>query len=333
VETARAQVASLIGAEPSEICFTSGGTEANNIAILGLAEHLGKGHIITSVVEHPAVLFPLHHLKKKGFRITRLPVDSEGVVKLEELERAIEPDTVLITIMHANNETGTMEPVAEISKIAREKGILFHSDAAQSVGKAPVNVRELGVDMLSMAGHKLYGPKGVGALFIKDGLDLLKPIMFGAAHERGLKPGTENVPGIVGLGVACSVAGREMAAEIPRIMAFRDRLLEELRKGLSGIRVNGEGAERLANTLNIHIPRVDANALVMALKDEVAISAGAACHEGAKTPSHVLKAMGLTDEEAFSSIRISLGRYNTEAEVREAAGILLKAVHRLARAR
>ncbi len=329
VDRARAQVAALIGAEPSQIVFTSGGTEANNIAILGTAYKIGKGHIITSTVEHPAVFAPLAHLKEKGFSTSVIPVDENGVIDLEGLRRAIRKDTILITIMHANNETGTLEPITEASAIAHERGILFHTDAAQSVGKHPVDVKKLGVDMLSIAGHKLYGPKGVGALYLKDGIDL-EPVIFGAPHERCLKPGTENVPGIAGLGKACEVARKELGREVPRIRALRDMLYNGIKKAIPGARANGAGAERLSNTLNLYLPGADANDLVAALKNRVAISAGAACHECGKVPSHVLKAMGLSDEEAFCSVRISLGKYNTEEEIREAARLIAGSAKKLA---
>ncbi len=352
IEQARKSVADLIGAkEPGEIYFTSGATEANNIAIFGAAAlaawggaaaiadgpSAGKGHIISQQTEHPAVLQPLKVLQGRGFEITLLPVDGDGVVSLAALEKAIRPDTVLVTIMHANNETGVIQPIREAVNICREKNkkqkILFHADAAQSVGKIPVDAGVLGVDMLSIAAHKFYGPKGIGALYIKRGVPLENVLMFGAGHEKGMRPGTENTPYIAGLGKACELAGKELPGRMEKLEGLRDMLRGLLAQAFPRLKVNGGNAGRLPNTLNVSFPGVDGSLLVEALKDSVAISAGSACHEGKRSPSSVLKAMGASDDEAFSSVRITLGRENTETEIKEAAALLQKAALQLAQAR
>ncbi len=343
IDSARESVAALTGAEePGEIYFTSGATESNNIAIFGAAAMAagssgGPGHIISQQTEHPAILNPLKVLQDQGFEITLLPVDGNGVVCLEELGMAIRPNTVLVTIMHANNETGVIQPIPDAVKICRAKNekTLFHTDAAQSVGKIPVDARFLGVDMLSIAAHKFYGPKGIGALYVKKGIPLKNVLMFGAGHEKGMRPGTENTPYIAGLGKACELAKKELAQRMERLKSLRDMLCDLLAGALPGlkIKINGGGADRLPNTLNISIPGADGSLLVEALKDSVAISAGSACHAGRRSPSSVLKAMGASDDEAFSSVRITVGRDNTEKEIREAAAILQKAVLQLAQAR
>ncbi|MDA8172087.1 MAG: cysteine desulfurase family protein [Nitrospiraceae bacterium] len=348
IEEARGSVASLIGeADASRIYFTSGGTEANNIAIFGAAgtasgtSRAGKdkmpvrGHIISQQTEHPAVLAPLNVLKERGFEITLLPVDRNGVIELKALEGAIRKETVLVSIMHANNETGVIQPIEEAVRICKGKNqkTLFHTDAAQTVGKVPVDVERLGVDMLSVAAHKFYGPKGVGALYIRDGARIKNTIMFGAGHERGIRPGTENTPYIAGLGAACRLAKEELPATAARLERFRQMLFGFLEMEFPGVRINGGGAARLPNTLNVSIPGVEGDRLVHHLADSVAISAGSACHEGSKTPSAVLMALGASDEEAFCSVRISLGRETTEEEITEAAGLLRRAVLQLAQAR
>ena len=327
IEEARADVARLIGAAPEEIYFTSGGTESNNIAIFGAGElKQDKIHIISSAVEHPAITNPLNHLAKAGADITFLPVDNNGLVNPDDLKKLLTDNTVLVTVMHANNETGVLMPISRLSAIAREKGVVFHTDAAQSVGKMRVNVDELGVDMLSIAGHKFHAPKGVGALYIRKetGKKIKNRVLFGAGHERGMRPGTENTPGIAGLGMACRLAAdTEKTAD--KVKQSRDFLLELLMEAIPGIFVNGAGAERLPNTLNVRIQGADASGLIEALADDVAFSAGSACHEGGKSASKVLKAMGLTDEEAFSSVRISLSRYTAREELKEAAALLQRA--------
>ncbi len=336
IENAREQTAALIGASsPGEVYFTSGGTESNNIAISGAAALAGRGHIISTVIEHPAVLNPLKALKDAGFfEITLVPVDGNGIASVREIEKAMRKDTALITVMHANNETGTIEPVEEIGALARQRGILFHTDAAQSVGKIAVDVRKMNVDMLSIAGHKFHAPKGIGALYVREGVKIKNTIMYGAGHERGMRPGTENTPYIAGLGKACELAGKAFLSGSPEAVSRLGELLFSLlKKEMPDIAVNCEGAGRLPNTLSLRIPGIDGPALVSALKESVAISAGSACHEGTKSPSGVLKAIGLSDEEAFSTVRISLGRYTTEEEIREAAGHLQRACLQLAQAR
>ncbi len=343
IEWARQRVAALIGAGPAEVYFTSGATESNNIAIFGaaaLARDLfpggGPGHMISQQTEHPAVLNPLKALQGRGVEVTLLPVDGNGAVSLEALEKAVRPDTALVTIMHANNETGVIQPISDAVRICRAKNpkTLFHTDAAQSAGKIPVDIGALGVDVLSIAAHKFHGPKGIGALYVKKGLPLKNVIMFGAGHEKGMRPGTENTPYIAGLGAACELAEKELPLRMERLGRLRGTLSGLLAGTVPGMKINGGAAEkRLPNTLNISIPGVDGNLLVEALKDSVAISAGSACHEGRKSPSPVLKAMGASDEDAFSSVRITLGRENTEKEIKEAAEALRIAALRLVRAR
>lgn len=340
IDSARQNVAALIGASgPGEIYFTSGATESNNIAIFGAAALAGGldkgGHIISQQTEHPAVLNPLKALQERGFEITLLAVDKNGVVDLGALERAIRPETVLVTIMHANNETGVIQPIARAVNICKAKNpkTLFHTDAAQSVGKIPVDSTRLGVDMLSIAAHKFYGPKGMGALYIRSGIPLKNVLMFGAGHEKGMRPGTENTPYIAGLGTACELAVQELPERMERLHGLRDMLFGLLEAALPGLKINGSGADRLPNTLNVFIPGVDGNLLVEALNEVVAISAGSACHEGKRSPSPVLKAMGASDEEAYSSVRITLGRDNTESGIKEAAAYLQKAALQLAQAR
>ncbi len=325
VEKARAEVAGCIGASPEEIFFTSGGTESNNLAILGAALQKGKGHIITSVIEHPSVMNPCRYLEKNGFAVTYVSVDSEGRLAVEEVRKALRKETILITIMHANNETGVLQPVEEIGSLAGERDIVFHTDAAQSVGKIPVDVAKLKVDMLAIASHKFYGPKGVGALFVRNGVHL-KPLLFGAGHEKGLRPGTENVPGIVGLGKTCEMTRlflRERAAHVKKLT---DMLFTGLRERLEDIRTNGSQTLRLPNTLNICIPGVDSTDLLEKIKNEVAATAGSACHSGQRTPSAVLMAMGVSEADALSSVRLSTGKDNTEEEIKEAIEIIASAV-------
>jgi cysteine desulfurase len=317
VDGARKQVADLIACDPSEIIFTSGGTESNNLAIIGTAYKYQKGHIITSVIEHPAVLNPVRWLEMRGFAATYLPVDSGGMVNPDDVKRAIRKDTILITIMHSNNETGVLQPVKEIGMIAHEHNIIFHSDAAQGVGKMDVKTSELMVDMLTIVSHKFYGPKGVGALYLRNGIDVM-PIMFGAGHERGIRPGTENVIGISGLGKACEIAVRDMPFRYECTLKLRDALFSLLESKLA-VKLNGHRILRLPNTLNVSIKGITAEDLVAALNDEVAFSAGSACHSGIRKPSPVLKAMGLSDEDALSSIRLSVGKDNTISEIEHAS--------------
>lgn len=326
VDNARRQVADLIGADTSEIIFTSGGTESNNLAIIGTAYKHQKGHIITSVIEHPAVLNPVKWLETRGFEAAYLSADSNGRISPEDVKKAIRRDTFLITIMHSNNETGVLQPIREIGMIAREYGITFHSDAAQSIGKMEVGISDLEVDMLTVVSHKFYGPKGIGALYVKNGIELM-PIMFGAGHERGIRPGTENVIGIVGIGKACETAGRNMSFRYDHTLKLRDKFFSLLKNEID-VKLNGHETLRLPNTLNVSIKGVTGNDLVEKLKDSVAFSAGSACHSGTCKPSSVLKAMGLSDEDALSSIRLSVGKDNTEKEIEIAAEMIINAVKR-----
>ncbi|HUO77663.1 MAG TPA: cysteine desulfurase family protein [Thermodesulfovibrionales bacterium] len=330
MEKARLQVAELIGASPPEVVFTSGGTEANNLAIIGTALKKKKGHIITSLIEHPSVMNPCRHLEAMGFGCTYVGVNHEGRVALEDIRKAIRKDTFLITIMHANNETGVFQPVEEIGALAREKGISIHTDAAQTVGKVPVNVEKLNVDMLTVATHKFYGPKGIGALYMRKGIEL-NPLLFGAGHERGLKPGTENVPGIAGLGKACEMAGIYMKDRVSHTKKLTTMLCNGLMGRISGLRINGHETLRLPNTLNVCIPGVNSTDLLEMIKNNVAASSGSACHAGENKPSAVLMAMGISEADAMSSIRLSTGKDTTEEEIRESVEIIDKAVQALIR--
>ena len=324
VEKARKQAAGLINAKPDEMIFTSGGTEANNMAILGTASRFQSGHIITSCIEHPSVMNPLKYLEGLGFKATYLPVDKNGIINTRSLEKGLRKSTILITIMHSNNETGAIQPIAEIGKIANMRGIVFHCDAAQSAGKVPLDVKKLNIDLLTMVSHKFYGPKGIGALYIKTGAEL-KPILYGASHEKGLRPGTENVAGIAGLGKASEIAKKEMRTRVSGMRYLAKILFNELRKQIPDIKLNGHPSRRIPNTLNLSFPNVPGSLLLDRLKNEIAASTGSACHEGSRSPSHVLKAMGVSDRDAFSAVRLSLGRSNTEAQIRKAAKVIVKA--------
>ena len=330
VELARKQVADLLGARSAEVVFTSGGTESNNLAIQGVARALRQkgNHIITTAVEHPAVLEVCRYLEKVGFRVTRVGVDRLGRVDPEDILKEILPETILISVMHANNEVGTIQPVASVGRIARERGILMHCDAAQSVGKIRVNVNELNVDLLSVAGHKLYAPKGVGALYIRDGVRIER-MMHGADHEQNLRPGTENVLEIVGLGKACEIAQASLGKNTAHLAEMRDLLQDLILAAIPSAIVHGHPTERLPNTLSIGFPGLDGGMLLAAMP-EVAASAGAACHAGQETISGVLKAMGVSVETARGTIRLSTGRFSNEKEIRQAAGVLIKTVLSLA---
>jgi cysteine desulfurase len=329
VEHARSQVAALLGAEPAEIVFTGGGSEASNLAIKGVCfKALEKSpadalHVVTSAVEHPATLEPCAFLERLGVRVTRLPVDRHGMVDLDALRAALQRPTLLVSILHAQNEVGTLEPIREIAALARAQGALVHTDAAQSVGKLPVDVHELGVDLLTVAGHKLYAPKGVGALYVREGL-VLEPLIHGAGHERGRRAGTENVPYMVALGAACDVARRALPAATAALGRLRDRLWEHLRAKLGDrVVVNGHPERRLPNTLNVSfLGHVGAE--LLAAVPELAASTGSACHEGDVQLSPVLTAMSLPVETARGSVRLSLGRFTTEAEVDRAAEALVR---------
>ena len=314
IESARKQVADLIGAQSSEIIFTSGGSESNNHALKGIASaYREKGnHIITSVIEHPAIINPCKYLEKEGYNITYVGVDEYGRVNLDEIKNAITDKTILISIMHANNETGTIQPIAEIGKIAREKNVYFHTDAAQSAGKISIDVNELNVDLLSIAGHKFYVPKGVGALYIREGIKL-ELLIHGANHEMGKRAGTENVSGIVALGKASQIAHENMNEYNKEILRLRDLLHEKL-KSIANVRLNGHPTERLPNTINLSFKGVDSTEMLSKLKD-IALSTGSACHDNVKEPSTVLTAMKVPDELAMGAVRFSLGKFNTEKEI------------------
>jgi cysteine desulfurase len=329
IEAARARVASAIGAGPEEIVFTSGGTEANNLAIRGAAAaRPGRRHIVTSVIEHPATSSPCWLLERGGWAVTWLLVDGTCRVRVDDVRRAVTGRTALVTLMHSNNETGSIQPVAEVSRAVRDAGALLHTDAAQSAGKVALRVDDLGVDLLSIAGHKLYAPKGVGALYVREGV-ALEPLMRGAGHERGLRPGTENMASIVGLGVACEIAAASLATESARVRSLRDELWSALRARIPGIGLNGHEALRLPNTLNVRFPGARGGALLERAPG-IAASTGSACHEGEEAPSAVLLATGLSDDEALGSIRLSLGRATTAEDARIAAGLLADAWDRAA---
>ncbi len=330
VENSRREIAEFLGCGADELYFTSGGTESNNLALIGSALFHKKGHIITSSIEHPSVANTCRHLGSLGFEITYAAVDREGIVDVEEIRRSLRKDTFLISVMHANNETGVLQPIEEIGAIARANGIAFHTDAAQSVGKIQLGLSGSPVDFMSVAAHKFYGPKGVGALYVRTGAHIL-PILFGAGHEKGLRPGTENVAGIVGLGKACGIGKRDIKLRIAHTFRLRDLLLDNLRSLIPEITLNGHKTQRLPNTANITIPGISSYDLVEKIKDRVAVSTGSACHSGEQTPSPVLKKMGLSDEAALSSLRLSVGKDNTEEEILDAAGIITAAVEELRR--
>jgi cysteine desulfurase len=331
VETARAQVAKLIGASAREIVFTSGATESDNLAITGTIQaHAGPAHIITQATEHKAVLDTCAWLEKQGTRVTVLPVDPDGRIRLDDLRRALDEKPILATVLFANNEIGTIQPIDEIGALCRERGALFHTDAAQAVGKIPVDVNRANIDLLSISGHKIYGPKGIGALYVRrhnPRVELVEQ-MHGGGHERGMRSGTLNVPGIVGLGAACAIAAAEMESEAARLTAMRDRLQAKLLAALDHVRVNGSQQHRLPGNLNMTFERVDSETLMMGVK-EVALSSGSACTSAKIEPSHVLRALGLGEEAAHSSIRFGLGRFNTEEEVDYVAEHLIDVVRKL----
>jgi len=324
VERAREQVAALVGARPEELFFTGSGTEANNLAIRGWVEaRPERRHILTSTVEHPATALPCRHLERQGWAVSRLGVDMDGRVRVEEAASALREDTGLLTVMHANNETGVLQPVRELSALARRRGVVVHTDAAQSVGKVPVDVEALGVDLLTLVGHKLYAPKGVGALYVRKGT-ALEPFTLGGGQEHGLRPGTENVPYIVGLGAACALARGRLEQSMALLTELRERLWWRLQAEVPGMRLNGHPTERLPNTLNVRFPLVKGSA-VLAGAPEVAASTGSACHEGGETASAVLLAMGLPPREALGAVRLTLGHGTTAKDVDVAATALARA--------
>lgn len=340
VETAREQVAALIGARPQEIVFTSGGTESDNHAIFGIVSSSftsftsstsspSSRHIITTAIEHEAVLNACQALEKEGVRVTYLPTDREGQIDLDELHRAMRPETVLITIMHANNELGTVQPLEEIGRIAKEADVHFHTDAVQSAGKVPIDVNAFRLDLLSLSGHKIYAPKGIGAMYVRGGTRL-RQLLYGGHHQRGFRPGTENVAGIVGLGKAAEIARNSLVEDAQRVSALRDKLQQGLLHRVPQSRVNGGGAPRTPNTTNLVFPGVEGEALLIALDLKgLACSTGAACSSGAVEPSHVLTAIGLPPEEARASLRFSLGRHTTSADIDFALNVVPAAVAQL----
>ncbi|MBT7697257.1 MAG: cysteine desulfurase [Desulfobacterales bacterium] len=334
VEKARSQVAGFLNCSPGEIVFTSGGTESNNYAIKGIARSIAakgedKGnHIITSVIEHPAVLEVCHYLEKYGFKTTYLPVDSEGVINISDLKNALSPETILISIMHANNETGAIQPISEIAEIAKKHNIITHTDAAQSLGKIPADVKELGVDLLSVAGHKIYAPKGIGALYIRDSI-IPEKFCQGAGQEMGKRAGTENVLEIVGLGKACEIASRDLEEKMNVMKSLRDRLHDGLIRKDCKIRLNGHPDKRLPNTLSLSFKGLEANRILEEMGLEVAASAGAACHADTVEISHVLEAMEVPVEWAKGTIRFSVGRMTTVDEIDKAIEVVAGAVKRL----
>jgi cysteine desulfurase len=332
IDDARSAVAALIGAEPAEVIFTSGGTEADNFAIRGVAEALepaGRKHLITSGIEHEAVLNTFKALAKRGWRTTVLPLDASGIVAPDRLREAITGDTALVSIMHANNEIGTIQPIAELATIAHTHGALLHTDAVQSAGKIPVDVRALGVDLLALSGHKFYGPKGIGALWVRRGVRL-SPFLSGGKQERNRRAGTENVPGAIGMGVAAGLARQKMDAEAGRLSTLRDRLENGILSSVPNTDVNGSRDARVPNTTNISFDRIEAESLLIALDLEgVAVSTGSACSSGTLEPSHVLKAMNLSSHRAQNSIRFSLGASNTEEQIDHVISILPRIVTKL----
>ena len=333
VDKARNQIAALINAKSKEIIFTSGATESDNLAIKGVVEfYKDKGnHVITCVTEHKAVLDSCKALERAGkATVTYLRVDKDGLVDLDDIRKAITDKTVLITVMYANNEIGTIHPIAAIGKIAKEKGIIFHCDATQGVGKVPVDVEACGIDLLSLSAHKIYGPKGIGALYVRSKAPRVRltPIIDGGGHERGMRSGTLNVPGIVGLGAACEIAGQEMPSETARLIDLRDKLQADIFERLDDVYVNGHPTQRLPGNLNVSFAYVEGESLLMGIND-IAVSSGSACTSATLEPSYVIRALGTDEELAHSSIRFGLGRFNTEEEVDYVADRVVKEVKRL----
>ncbi|NLY49877.1 MAG: cysteine desulfurase NifS [Firmicutes bacterium] len=333
VEKARARVATLLGAQAAEIVFTSGGTEADNFALFGVARANRKkgNHIITTKIEHHAVLHAAQELEKEGFRVTYLPVDKDGLVRGEDLEQALTPETILVSIMFANNEVGTIEPIGELVKIVKDRNpdIIFHTDAVQAVGIIPIDVREIGVDLLSLSGHKIYGPKGVGALYIRRGTNI-KPFVVGGAQERKWRAGTENVPGIVGLGKAAELAGIEMTERAQHLTQLRQALIEGIQEKIDHVRLNGHPTKRLPGNVNFSFEFVEGESLLLNLDlAGIAASSGSACTSGSLEPSHVLIALGVPPEVAHGSLRLTLGRENTQEDVEHVLTVLPEIVAKL----
>lgn len=333
VERSREQVAGLVKATPEEIIFTSGGTEGDNLALVGMARaYARKGrHLITAAVEHPAVLDTCHYLARQGFAVTILPVDEDGTVSVAEVEKVLRPDTILISIMQVNNEVGTIEPVEEIGELARARGVLFHIDAVQAIGKVAVDVEALRADALTGSGHKIYGPKGTGFLYLRKRVKLA-PLVWGGEQERAFRPGTENVAGIAGLGLAAELAGQELKTEMPRLAALRNRLINGILEKVEGTALNGPTVKRVPTNANLRFDGVEGEALLQAMDLKgICVSSGSACSAGSVNPSHVLTAMGLTREEALSSVRMTLGRENTEEQIDYVLEELPQIVERLRR--
>lgn len=332
VENGRKQVADLIGASSKEIVFTSGATESDNLAIKGVADmYYERGdHIITVVTEHKAVLDTCKRLEKRGFKVTYLPVASDGLISPDDVRNAITDKTILVSIMTANNEIGVIQPIAEIGKVCKERGVLFHTDATQAIGKIPFNVNELNVDLASFSGHKIYGPKGVGGLYVrrKNPRVMLVPMMDGGGHERGMRSGTLNVTGIVGLGKACEIAKAEMQDENKRMFGLKEKLRKGIMDEIPDVYINGHPEQRLPGNLNVSFAYVEGESLLMGIND-IAVSSGSACTSASLEPSYVLKALGVGEELAHSSIRFGLGRFNTEEEVDYTIGRVNEAVNRL----
>ncbi len=329
MEDARKKVAELIGAESDEIIFTAGGTEADNIAIKGVAYKKEKGTIITSSIEHPAVLETCRALEREGFNVTYLPVDRFGMVQPPDVESAKKDETIIISIMHANNEIGTVQPIKEIAKIASENGIPFHADAVQSAGKVSIDVKRMNIDLLSLSSHKIYGPKGVGALYIKKGVKI-NPIIHGGGHERGLRSSTENIPGIVGFGKACELAKKRMDTDVPYLIKLRDKLINNTLDKIEESYLNGHSTKRLPNNAHFRFTAIEGESLIMSLDDKgIAASTGSACSSKKLEPSHVLMAIGLNEVEAHGSLRLTLGRENTDEELEYVLEALPEVVERL----
>ena len=332
LDRARGQVAELIGGDAAEVVFTGGGTESDNAALRGAAEALeasGRRHLVTTAIEHEAVLNTMKALARRGWRVSIVPVDASGIVAPEAIEAVLSDDTALVSVMHANNEIGTVQPVEAIAALAHRRGALVHTDAIQTTGKIPVDVKRLGVDLLSLSAHKFYGPKGVGALWVRRGVRL-QSFMTGGRQERGRRAGTENVPGIAGLGLAAALAREKMGTEMPRLERLRDRLERSVLESVAGAERNGAAAPRVPNTTNISIDRVESESLLIGLDlDGVAVSSGSACSSGTLEPSHVLKAMGLPHARTLGSIRFSLGESNTEAEIDHVVAVLPRLVEKL----
>jgi cysteine desulfurase len=324
VDLAREQLADLLGADPSELIFTSCATESNNLALFGIAQAApsNKRHMVTSAVEHPSVMQPCLRLQQEGWEVTFAPVDQHGRIDLDALQQSLRPDTALVSIMHANNEIGTIQPIPEISKMMRDRNIPLHTDAAQSVGKLNVDVKDIGIDLLTIAGHKFYGPKGVGALYVRKGIRL-RPLTYGADHEQGMRPGTENVTLIVGLGEASRLAKQRLAFAGSSLIKMRDRLHSLLSASIPGLTLNGHPAERLPNTLNVSFPATSARRLLQTIESDVAASLGSACHSAEHAVSGVLAAINASRDQAMGAVRFSIGEPTTEAEISRAAHVII----------